>query len=414
MTDLPKIENTPGIVWKLRKAGYAAQWQCRTDVAKKGYRPTSVRLWCGPREAVTAHVVSFLQDRCNVLQNEMLVFAHGGEQRPVSFDGTLGSLIRCYQTDVDSPYKATRFYTRQNYDSLCRRLNAEQGMTALAEIKARDVKHWHEQWSAAGKVAMAHSLIAMLRILSGFGATILEDAECDRLSVVLSRMKFKMPKPRQEHITAQQAAALRAQAHSAGMPAIALAQAFQFDCTLRQKDVIGEIVPVSEPGLSDVLIGNGKWLSGLRWEEIDKNLILKHVTSKRQKELVVDLRHAAMVIEELTRRWPGCMHDRSLLPANGPVIRIEQTGLPYSAPVFRREWRKLATACGIPNTVRNMDTRAGAITEALASGARLDAVRKAATHSNSSMTQRYSRGDAEETAEVMALRVAHRNKSGTT
>jgi hypothetical protein len=33
-----------------------------------------------------------------------------------------------------------------------------------------------------------------------------------------------------------------------GWHSIALAQAIQFDCALRQKDVIGEWVPESEPG----------------------------------------------------------------------------------------------------------------------------------------------------------------------
>jgi hypothetical protein len=58
-----------------------------------------------------------------------------------------------------------------------------------------------------------------------------------------------------------------------------------------------------------------------------------------------------------------------------------------------------------------MDTRAGAITEALEAGAPMDAVRKSATHSNSSMTQRYSRGDAEAVSNVLQHRAAHRNKT---
>ena len=43
----------------------------------------------------------------------------------------------------------------------------------------------------------------------------------------------------------------------------------------------------------------------------------------------------------------------------------------------------------------------------------MDAVRKSATHSNSSMTQRYSRGDAEAVSNVLQHRAAHRNKTGT-
>lgn len=105
--------------------------------------------------------------------------------------------------------------------------------------------------------------------------------------------------------------------------------------------------------------------------------------------------------------------DRSLLPASGPVIVEEETGRPYRSHTFRYEWRKLARAVGIPDSVRNMDTRAGAITEGTDSGADLESVRHMATHSNISMTAKYSRGSEEKTAEVMKLRTAHRNKSGT-
>jgi hypothetical protein len=57
-----------------------------------------------------------------------------------------------------------------------------------------------------------------------------------------------------------------------------------------------------------------------------------------------------------------------------------------------------------------MDARAGAITEAIGAGAALEDVRHAATHSDISMTQRYSRGSAEKVAKVMQLRVKHRTR----
>jgi hypothetical protein len=60
-----------------------------------------------------------------------------------------------------------------------------------------------------------------------------------------------------------------------------------------------------------------------------------------------------------------------------------------------------------------MDARAGAISEAVSSGARLELVRHAATHSNISMTQRYDRDAAEATASVMRTRVEGRNKPKT-
>ncbi len=277
----------------------------------------------------------------------------------------------------------------------------------IAETKARMVLRWHEAWGANGKVAMGHSCVGMLRTLVNFGATILDCEHCERLSGVLHKMKFKMPRPRNERLTADQAQAVRTMAHEMGYPSVALAQALQFELMLRQKDVIGEWVPTSEPGMSDVTAGNAKWLRGLRWSEIDDKLILRHTTSKRQKDIEVNLRLAPMVIEELTRQ-----HGMNL-PASGPVIKYELIGRPYTAHQFRYVWRKIADKCGIPKGVFNMDSRAGAISEATDAGAELEHVRHAATHSDIGMTQRYSRAGTEKTANVMTLRAAHRNKTGT-
>jgi hypothetical protein len=162
-------------------------------------------------------------------------------------------------------------------------------------------------------------------------------------------------------LTAAQAIAIRAKAHEMGRPSIALAQAFQFELMLRQKDVIGEWVPLAEPGISAVQADGLKWLRGIRWEEIDSNMILTHVTSKRQKEIIVSLINAPMVIAKLK--------DKISHLFQGPVIVSEFDRLPWTAPEFRRWWRLVANACGVPKAVRNMDSRAGAITEATAAGA---------------------------------------------
>ena len=104
--------------------------------------------------------------------------------------------------------------------------------------------------------------------------------------------------------------------------------------------------------------------------------------------------------------------DRAALPAAGPVIVYSETGRPFITYQFRWVWRKVADLAGIPRSVRNMDSRAGAISEATDAGAELEHVRHAATHSNISMTSRYSRGAAEKTAKVMQQRAAHRSKTG--
>jgi hypothetical protein len=318
----------------------------------------------------------------------------------------ISELIRSYRTDPDSPYHRLRYCTRNYYDSLCKRLEKDGGQNKLSSITARNLRRWHAEIEATGKVAMAHSLVAMMRILFGFGATILENADCARLSAIMSNMRFKMPKARSSILTAEHVIAIRAEAHRMNRRSTALAQAFQFDLTLRQRDVLGEYVPETEPGESDTFDMDMKWLRGIRWEEIDENFIITHVTSKRQKEIVVDLKLADMVQQELLL-WFGAI-DRNRMPSSGPIIVSEMSGLPWRAVEYRRTWRKIADACGIPKTIKSMDTRAGAITEALKAGASLESVRKSATHSDIGMTQKYSRGDEEAIADVMKLRAANR------
>jgi hypothetical protein len=78
-------------------------------------------------------------------------------------------------------------------------------------------------------------------------------------------------------------------------------------------------------------------------------------------------------------------------PPSGPLIVDPQTGLPFEAWKYRRIWRELATAAGVPKEVWNMDTRAGRITEVLAAGATMEDVRKFAGHEQQRTTSRYSR-----------------------
>src|SRR5581483_5880987 len=129
-------------------------------------------------------------------------------------------------------------------------------------------------------VAMAHALIAMLRMLFSFGAVYLEDADCERLSAGLSKIRFQNTPRRKPILMIDQAVEICAEAHVRGWPSLALAQAFQFECAFRQKDVIGEFVPLNEPGPPSDLIRNGwKSIHGIRWNEIDDKLRITHVTS---------------------------------------------------------------------------------------------------------------------------------------
>lgn len=418
----------PGLVWRRRSDGWVATWQARTDRVKAGYSPRYVQLWVG--EVPTQEEAETISLRCHHQQYEMLTFGRDlppdQPPEPDHFTGSLRSLVHCYKTDADSPFQKNRFHVKQNRNSLLRRIVAQHGDVKLSDIKARLLLAWHKDWSSDGKIATGSAFIGQLRSLFSFGATLLEDPDCERLCGVMHKMRFQGAKPRSVSLTAEYATAIRTTAREHfGWYSVALVQAFQFDCTLRQKDAIGEVVPISEPGVSAVIVGDKKWLRGIVWQSIDENLILRHITSKKQKLVEIDLKLAPMVLEELQilvgseplvhvdETTKKVTVNRSLLPVSGAIAINDVTGLPWSPNEYRRKWRLVATKAGVPKNVWSMDSRSGAISEAIQAGAPIEFVRHAATHSDVSQTADYDRTQAEATAKVMRMRMESRNRPKT-
>lgn len=422
MSTHPKITDAPGHIWRKHAKGWECRWQCRTDLIDRGFTPKSQQLFVG--EEPTATEIAVIQDTCRRLQDEMLLFGRGGLPTATAFDGSLKSLINCYQTDPDSRYHKLRFKVRQNTDYKLRRLSEMHGHEDLGDIGGRTVIAWYKEWTGGGvKLSTGKAYCGTLRTLFSFGRSLLAIEDCIRLGMIMKDFKAEGTGHRGKSLTAEQADAVRYKARiHFGWPSISLAQAFQFECTLRQKDVIGEWVPLAEPGISEVIDKTEKWIRGIVWQEIDDNLILRHITSKKQKETEVDLKLAPMVLEEfreITGGEPVVTIDkatkkvtvhRHLLPAAGAIVVCDTNGIPWTDSEYRRKWRKVANEAGVPKDTWNMDSRSGAITEAIAAGVPLEFVRHAATHSDISQTQDYDRGQAKATAKTMTARVASRNK----
>ena len=145
---------------------------------------------------------------------------------------------------------------------------------------------------------------------------------------------------------ASHANALRAAAHKIGRPSIALAQAIQFETGLRQVDVIGEWVP--DDDAEDAVTHNAlKWQRGLQWSDISNGFL--QVTSPFGEQTDLRLADHRMVSEELA----AIKEREGELPKDGPMIRNEQTGLPYQAYRFRCLWRKAANEAGLPKNLKN-------------------------------------------------------------
>jgi len=223
---------------------------------------------------------------------------------------------------------------------------------------------------------------------------------------------------RKEYVTYLQAVQHCEASHREGFGSIALAQAFMFECGMRPKDVIGEWVPRSEPGVTRVFNGDSKWLMGARWEEVDENFVWKHRLSKSVpregimdpetgKTELFDLRVFPLVRTELERIAP--LH-RGNFPASGPIIVSEGTGLPWSASRFRDRWREIARKAGIPDNVQNRDSRAGAATESDLAGVPREKVKRFHGHSKEETTAGYQREGMEIRSEIASARKAYRER----
>ena len=419
----PSGLETPGLIFRRRATHWVLLWSARQDLVRRGYPLKVRRLWPyseGPTAPEpTKTEWRSIASECQQLQDEMLAWSRGGavSDYRALYNGTMASLIQLYLRDPDCPFQGLRFHTKHHYESHMATLTVAVGQAQIHALTFRDFKRWYEGFrkpkTAGGpeRIARAHGLMTKVRILMSFGK-LCEIGQCARASSILEEMTFELPRPRTAFITAEHADAIRGEAHRIGQPSIALAQAFAYELMLRQKDVVGEWIPVSEPGLSDVVAGSTKWMHGLHWSDIDANLILTKRISKSMrgrravlsqgsgKTEIYNLRSYPMIIQEL-----AAVSDSKRA---GPVIVCEYSGLPWRDKVFPAAWRKIANAVGVPKAVQNRDSRAGGITEATDQGAPLDTVRRHAGHSKITTTARYSRGHIEAKNEVARIRAAGR------
>lgn len=399
-----KLENEPAVYapglkrMKRHNGRVDLYWVADEKLVKRGYAPKTVRLtgeW--PSELVAS--------RCQTLQAEMQTWASGfSEARVTVTPGTLEWVCRAFETDKDSPLHAKRQDTRIFYARYIRILVDKAGDAVLADITGPDVRRWHRQWKAEIGDRQAYACIQTLRRAVNYGCE-LRQKDCLELSQVLTKTEFAAPRARKLRPTYEQIVALRTAAHKAGRPSIALAITIQFELGLRQKDVIGEWLKPKKEDRAAIkgAITDGAWVWewGLMWSHINASLLLEKPTSKSNgNEVAVhDLRLHQDLLSEMPARGVG------------PIVLDERSGMPWKAAHFRHTFRKIARAAGWPDTVWNMDSRAGAVSEAFEAGAEPADVMKAATHTQMSTTMGYNRGSVVQSSRVAALRAERRRVS---
>jgi hypothetical protein len=369
--------DAPGLKRKRNDDGaFRYYWQARTDLVKKGYRPSSVRL----HFAETPEGMAQRAARCRILWAEMLAWAaNDGVLSARGYDGSIGSLCNQFQTHDESPYKLkAKWNTQRLYDQCIKIICNTVGARAVRDLIGPDFTRWHTKWgdpAAKGKprrlTRAKHCMDTVRRVVS-FGVT-LGYADCARADVILGKMRFQMPKIRTAKLTLEHVGKIRSVAHGQGLGSIALAQTLQFELAMRQKDIIGEWVPL-EGDTGGITHKNTRWTGGLVWSDIDANMILRKTHVK-----------TGINVEHDLKLYPDILREIDLVDPSrrvGPIIISEVTGEPYKHRTFTQTWRRVADAAGLPKDVWNMDSRSGAISEAYDAGADETSVMKHAGHKN--------------------------------
>jgi len=391
--------DAPGLRTRKRKDGEAFYWVAAAVSRRSSeFRPATVRLYGATDEERAA--------RCRTLTNQLLEWL-GGRRPDQSFDGTIGSLIRIYQSAELSPYRMVKHATRKDYDHTLGILDRAIGSRRVDLVTSDDVMRWYfgfRQPATEGgpeRLRRAHGCMKMLRIVVSYGKGRRYEG-CKDLREILSEMQFELPPSRDEAVTFEQAKAVVEHALEIGRPSIALAQALQFECSLRQVDAIGYWEPAGNE-TSGIVDRGLRWSGGVTWQDVSPDLTLKKRTTKNAARGEWDLTKLPLVMLVLSAIPP----ERRV----GPMVINEATALPYVKGRFPKDWRKIARAVGIPDHVHNRDSRAGGITEGDLAGADPRDLQNLATHSDQKTTWRYIRSTTRRSTDNVAeLRVRSRTE----
>jgi hypothetical protein len=337
------------------------------------------------------------------------------------YNGTVLSACRIYQEHRLSTFHSVKHNTRRTYLKDLRMIEATVGARLVRNVTILDVKRWYDEWrkpdpERPGKerIDRAHDGVAMFRTVIYFLAA-LRFADCKQLASELERVKFEKGGAREQELTYQHAAAFIKTAmafeRDGVMPpgralSVAIGTIAQFELLLRQMDIIGEWAPMNvarklPAGITILDLEGEQWAGFFTWENIAGwRWRMKTSKSKYRSAADFDLTKYTLLLPLLE----AVPHAERI----GAVVK-GSFGLPVRADMYRRWFRRIARASGIPDEVWNMDSRAGGATEADEAGAAVDAIQGALTHSKESTTLRYlRRGRSKKISQVAEARSSKR------
>jgi len=391
-----------GLVQRASKDGTTRlYWRAPRPAIALRYEPSLIRIEeTDPKEVAAV---------CAQLQAEALewIATQTGAVIQIKKEPTWSDLARAYVLNADSPYHSVKFNTRKTYRF---DLDALDGLIGHVKLSAMNLAFFKKLYDGIrhngdGKdhVTQAHRSISMMRRMISYGIAS-ELKGCSRLSEILHNTRFEQPTRRGVAMTRKHVETFVRKAVELGRPSLAISTALQFETSLRQRDCIGEWIPLNDKAAkSNFVIGRAEWGNGLTWANIDDQWRLSKRTTKTGKVVSHDLTLCPIAF--------GLLQEIPESDRIGPVILDERAGRPYANNAFQEQWRKIANLAGIPKEIRNMDARAGAASEADEAGATLDDVRSTMGHSDAKTTLRYIRNSGlEQSRRVATARLNLKNK----
>jgi len=410
-------------------------WIPTRPAVDAGFQPRTVKLHYDLRFCIRAETIEVigarselerLAHRCAVLTTEM----RGWLKNPVAqglpvYNGTLASLIECYQRDPQSAYWGLEENTRGCYDGWCKTLVRACGTRRVDRLTGRDLRNWFAsimepvEEGRPPRVRLAKGCVRqMMPILLNYGAE-LNFRNCAELAVVLERMTLRVPrdvltrwkamKPKKIAMRYEHASAIVDKGLAKGTRrhrSVAIGVAAQFEMTLAQIDYIGKWETLKKArnlGKDDIVKGTKIWRPGLRYEDFMPSMVLDMTRSKTSVAAIYDL-----------NEYPLFMRALAAVPTaerTGPVA-VSDSGEPFKKRYYHRLYAELATAADVPKGVWNMTARHGGGTEARKAGVPIEDTSEHLQHANPATTKRfYIEPNVETTRRVARARVAHRAKA---
>ena len=361
-------------------------WAAADDAVDAGYPTKTVPIKVDLSNVTLA--IDSISLRCHELQADMLAWLDGerdDRSRLASqFDGTVESLVDCYVSDPDSGYADIQGNTAEGYRPWLRMVRATIGKRLISRIVAKEARRWYREWKVhASKrgtdgARQAYGGIQVWKILLNFG---IESGiqKCRQLRADMEKMRFPRNPPRDVTITYGEAKRFVIEALRRGWKNLALAQAIQFECFLRQKDVIGawQKVSASYVAQSGEIILRGKAWRGLTLDMITLDADLRIRTSKTGQPVVHTTSACQLVVLALAAfesdEWKG-------------PVACRPDGTPFpDRQSYAKAWRKVARAVGISDVAQNMDSRASAVSEAAEAGVATDDIQRQTGHTGTTI-----------------------------